>query len=122
MYLSSIHEAISLIALPFVGYTILCTLSFLSVALKDSAQAPTQPRSGTPHGRTDTIGLQVVQELLRCVLTASVGVKDCHTFLNRTPLCCHVDGLAHQRGAHMIGHRVPHDLQGVSSPERSRDK
>ena len=34
-YLSSIHEAISLIALSFVGYTIRWTLSFLSVALND---------------------------------------------------------------------------------------
>jgi len=34
-YLSSIHEAMSLIALSFVGYTIRWTLSFLSVALND---------------------------------------------------------------------------------------
>ena len=50
-YLSSIHEAISFIALPFVGYTIRYTLSFLSVALNDSAQAlsqhtPVRPTEG----------------------------------------------------------------------------
>ena len=38
-HLSSIHEVISLIALSFVGYTIRRILSFLSVALNDSAQA-----------------------------------------------------------------------------------
>ena len=48
---------------------------------------PTHLSQHTPvrtHGRPDTIGLQVVQESLRRVLTSPVGVKDCHTFLNRT--------------------------------------
>ena len=45
------YEAISLIALSLVGYTILWTLSFLSVALKDSAHAlsqhiPVRPTEG----------------------------------------------------------------------------
>ena len=56
----------------------------------------------------------MLQEFLGRVLTALVGVKDCHTFLDRAAPGCHVDGLTHQRGAHMIGHRVPHDLLGAA--------
>ena len=46
-----IREAISLTVLPFVGYTIRWTLSFLSVALNDSAHAlsqhtPVRPTEG----------------------------------------------------------------------------
>lgn len=51
--LSSTHEAISLFALSFVGYTIRWTLSFLSVALNDSAHALSQHTPVLPtEGRT----------------------------------------------------------------------
>ena len=62
----------------------------------------------------------MVQKLLRRVLTAPVGVKDRHTLLNRTAPDRHIDGLTHQRGAHMIGHRIPHDLLGAAVQNRSK--
>ena len=46
-------------------HTIRWTLSFLSVALNDSAHAPTQSRPRTPHRGVNTIGVEVVQEPLR---------------------------------------------------------
>ena len=52
----------------------------------------------------------MVQELLGRVLTPPVGVKDRHTLLDRTPLDRHVNGLAHQGGVHVVGHRVTHNL------------
>lgn len=52
----------------------------------------------------------MVQELLKSVLTAPVGAENRHVFLNRAPACCHVDGLAHQGGAHIIVHRITRNL------------
>ena len=52
----------------------------------------------------------MVQELLGRVLVPSVGVKDRHTLLDRTPLDRHVNGLAHQGGVHVVGHRITHHL------------
>jgi len=64
----------------------------------------------------------MVQKSLRHVLTTSVRVKDRHTLLNRTPAYRHVNGLAHQGRVHVVAHRITHDLQGISSPERSQDR
>ena len=61
----------------------------------------------------------MVQELLRRVLTTSVLVKNRHSLLDHASPDRHVNGLAHQGRVHVVGHRVTHDLQGVSSPERS---
>ncbi len=114
LYLNSIHEAISFIALSFVGYTIRWTLSFLSVALNDSAHAPTQSRPRTPHRGTNPVTLEVIQELLGRVLAPPVGVKDRHTLLDRASPDRHVNGLAHQGGVHVVGHRVTHGLLGAA--------
>ena len=56
----------------------------------------------------------MVQEPLRRVLAALVRVKDRHTVLNRTPAYRYVNGLTHQAGAHMVSHRVTHDLLGAA--------
>ena len=52
----------------------------------------------------------MVQELLGRVLVPSVGVKDRHTLLDRASPDRHVNGLAHQGGVHVVGHRITHDL------------
>ena len=52
----------------------------------------------------------MVQKSLRHVLTSPVRVKDRHTLLDRASPDRHVNGLAHQGGAHAVGHRVTHDL------------
>ena len=64
----------------------------------------------------------MVQESLRRVLTTSVRMKDRHAPVNRASPDRHANGLAHQGGTHAVAHRITHDLQGVSSPERSQDK
>ena len=56
----------------------------------------------------------MVQELLGRVLVPSVGVKDRHTLLDRASLDRHVNGLAHQGGVHVVGHRVTHHLLGAA--------
>ena len=48
------------------------------------------------------------------VLTSPVRVKDRHTLLDRAPACCHVNGLAHQGRAHVVGHRITHHLLGAA--------
>ena len=52
----------------------------------------------------------MVQELLGRVLAPPVGVKDRHTLLDRASPDRHVNGLAHQGGVHVVGHRITHDL------------
>ena len=56
----------------------------------------------------------MVQELLGRVLVPSVGVKDRHTLLDRASPDRHVNGLAHQGGVHVVGHRVTHHLLGAA--------
>ena len=56
----------------------------------------------------------MVQELLGRVLTPPVGVKDRHTLLDRASPDRHVNGLAHQGGVHVVGHRVTHHLLGAA--------
>jgi len=56
----------------------------------------------------------MVQEPLRRVLTSPVRVKDRHAPVNRAPAYRHVNGLAHQGRAHVVGHRITHDLLGAA--------
>ena len=76
----------------------------------------------TPYRGTNAVGVEVVQESLRRVLATSVRVEDRYTLLDRAAPDRHVNGLAHQEDVHVVGHRITHDLQGVSSPEGSQDK
>ena len=79
---------------------------------------PANPRA--PHRRPNPITLEVVQEPLRRVLAPPVGVKECHALLDRAPAYCHVNGLTHQGGVHVVGHRVPHDLLSTAVQNRRK--
>ena len=56
----------------------------------------------------------MVQESLRYVLTSPVRMKDRHAPVNRAPAYRHVNGLAYQGCAHVVAHRITHDLLGAA--------
>ena len=63
--------------------------------------------SGPPHGRADTIGLQVVQELLRRVLAAP-PLSTGH-LLTAMSMASHTSEVRT-----WLGHRIPHDFLGAA--------
>lgn len=68
------------------------------------------------------MGLEVLVELLRRVLAAPIRIKYrlTLTLAGRAVARSHIDGIADQAGAHMVGHRIPDRFLGAAVQDRGQ--